>query len=157
MIYIPLPVVAAFDKMVASPTESKEVVRGRILSLQERMEKMQQVDCPVKHHFSGDSYAREILLPAGSLVIGKIHRHSHVNVISQGECMVLTEDGVRHLKAPLTFISMPETKRVVYAITDVIWTTIHVTRETDLEKIENYVIAPTYNDLDPSLLLEAIK
>ena len=146
-----------FSDLVALPEAGTPVIRERILSLQDRLLELEQVDCPVKHHFSGDSYAREILLPAGSLVIGKIHRHSHVNVISQGECMVLTEDGVRHLKAPLTFISMPETKRVVYAITDVIWTTVHVTSETDLEKVENYVIAPTYNDLDPNVLLEAIK
>jgi hypothetical protein len=146
-----------FSDLVAHPEAGTPVIRERILSLQDRLLELEQVDCPVKHHFSGDSYAREILLPAGSLVIGKIHRHSHVNVISQGECMVLTEDGVRHFKAPLTFISMPETKRVVYAITDVIWTTVHVTTETDLEKVENYVIAPTYNDLDPAILLEAIK
>ena len=146
-----------FSDLIAHPEAGTPIIRERILSLQDMMLELEQVDCPVKHHFSGDSYAREILLPAGSLVIGKIHRHSHVNVISQGECMVLTEDGVRHLKAPLTFISMPETKRVVYAITDVIWTTVHVTSETDLEKIENYVIAPTYNDLDPNLLLEEVK
>lgn len=146
-----------FDGLVASPTEDKEIIRGRILSFQAHLEKLDQIDCPLKHHFSEGSYAREILLPAGSLVIGKIHRHSHINVISQGECMVLTEDGVRHLKAPLTFVSRPETKRVVYAVTDVIWTTVHVTNETDLSKIEDQVIAPTYNDLDPTALLEAIK
>jgi hypothetical protein len=27
----------------------------------------------------------------------------------------------------------------------------------DLEKIEQYVIAPTYNDLDPSLLVEVMQ
>lgn len=146
-----------FSDLIAHPEAGAPVIRERILSLQERMLELEQVECPVKHHFSGDSYAREILLPAGSLVIGKIHRHSHVNVISQGECMVLTEDGVRYLKAPLTFISKPETKRAVYAITDVVWTTVHVTSETDLEKVENYVISPTYNDLNPAILLEAIK
>jgi len=131
--------------------------RNNILALQDKLMAMQQVECPVKHHFAPDSYAREILLPADSLVIGKIHHHSHVNVISQGECYVLTEDGVKHLKSPLTFISLPGTKRVVYSVTDVVWTTIHVTSETDLEKIEQYVIAPTYNDLDTSLLIEVIK
>ena len=150
-------VIKLFDNMLASPAADKSIIRERILSLQEEMQQMEQVDCPVKHHFSTGSYAREILLPASSFVIGKIHRHSHVNVISQGECLVLTEDGVRHYKAPLTFISLPETKRVVYSITDVVWTTVHVTSETDLAKIEEYVISPTYNDLDASILLEAAK
>lgn len=132
-------------------------VREKILSLEASLKEMEQIDCPVKHHFAPGSYAREILLPAGSLVVGKIHHHSHVNVISQGECYVLTEDGVKHLKAPLTFVSLAGTKRVVYSVTDVVWTTIHVTEETDLEKIEAHVIAPTYNDLDKSLLIGVIQ
>lgn len=131
--------------------------RNNILSFQDRLSAMPQVECPVKHHFSEDSYGREIFLPADSYVIGKIHRHAHLNVISQGECYVLTEDGINHLKAPLTFVSLAGTKRVVYAVTDVVWTTCHVTKETDLEKIESDIIAPTYNDLDPNLLLEVIQ
>ena len=128
--------------------------REKVLQLQNEMVSLEQVECPVNHHFSGDSYAREITLPAGSLVVGKIHRHAHVNVISKGECIVLTESGVKHLKAPLTFVSEPETKRIVYSVSEVVWTTIHVTKETDLVKIEEYVISPSYNDLDVGLLME---
>ncbi len=131
-------------------------VRSKILALEEKLKQMDQIDCPVKHHFSEDSYGREILLPAGSLVIGKIHRHSHLNVVSQGECYVLTEEGIKHIKAPYTFVSQPETKRVVYSVSEVVWTTVHVTKEKDLAKIEEYVISPTYNDLNPCLLKEVI-
>ena len=133
--------------------------REKIIALQNGMialiedQKMVPVDCPVNHHFSGDSYAREIFIPAGTLIIGKIHRHAHVNVISQGECIVYTETGQNIFKAPLTFVSEPETKRAVLAVTDVIWTTIHVTSETDLDKIEQYVISPTYNDLNVGLII----
>ena len=42
--------------------------------------------------------------------------------------------------------SLPGTKRAVYAHPDVVWTTIHLTNETDLDKIEAEVIAPTYQD-----------
>jgi len=144
------------EKISKDLSIDSQEIRQRILALEKKLLEMEQVDCPLKHHFSPDSYAREILLPADSLVIGKIHKHAHINVISQGECYVLTEDGINHYSAPLTFVSLPETKRVVYSVTDVVWTTVHVTTETDLEKIENYVIAPTYNDLDLSLLAEVI-
>lgn len=136
---------------------NKETVRSEILAYQDKLASLPQIDCALQHHFAPGSYAREILLPADSYVIGKIHRHAHINVISQGECYVLTEEGIKHLMAPLTFISLPETKRVVYAVTDVVWTTVHATNETDLAKIEDYVISPTYNDLDPNLLIEVIK
>ena len=131
-------------------------IRKSIIGAQEYLATFPQIDCKVSHHFSGDSYAREILLPAGSLVIGKMHKHAHVNVISKGECIVLTEEGVKRLSAPITFISSPGTKRVVYSYTDVVWTTIHVTEETNLEKIEELIISPSYNDLDANLLLEKI-
>ena len=130
--------------------------RDGVMSLQESMLEQEQVECPVIHHFSDGSYAREIFMPAGTLVVGKIHRHSHMNVISFGECHVLTENGVEFLRAPITFVSLPETKRVVYCVTDVIWTTIHVTESKDIEEIERQIIAPTFNDLDVNRLSEVM-
>jgi hypothetical protein len=64
---------------------------------------------------------------------------------------VATEFGSLQLDAPCTFVSEAGTKRAVYALEDTIWTTIHVTNETDLEKIEDYVIAKDYNELDTFL------
>ena len=123
-------------------------IRSRILDLESRMQGLEQLDLPLKHHFAEGSYGREIFVPKGSLVIGKIHKHSHVNVVSQGECSVLTEFGVDRIKAPFTFVSKPGTKRVVYTHEDTIWTTIHVTDETDLEKVEDVVIAKTYEEFE---------
>jgi hypothetical protein len=106
-----------------------------------------KIDPPVKHHFAPGQYAREIIMPAGSVGIGKIHRHAHVNVISQGEGEVATEFGRMAYKAPMTFVSEPGVKRVVHCHTDTVWTTFHVTNETDVAKIEEEVIAPSYDVL----------
>lgn len=121
--------------------------REGIVQLQDEWRELEQVDCPLKHHFAPGVYAREILLPAGSMVIGKIHKHAHLNIISRGRGFVATEFGREYFNAPHTFVSEPGTKRAVHAITDVIWTTIHPTDETDLVKIEQYVISPTYDAL----------
>lgn len=104
--------------------------------------------CPLVHHFAPGLYAREIFIPAGILIIGKIHRHAHVNTISKGKCVVATEFGLQELEAPKSFISKPGVKRAVLALEDTIWTTYHPTEETDLDKIEEYVIAPTFDDYD---------
>ena len=100
--------------------------------------------CPVTHHFAPGLYAREILLPAGVRIIGKIHYHAHVNTISKGRVTVFTEFGSQELTAPVTFVSKPGTKRAVVAHEDTIWTTYHPTDETDLAKIEEAVIAPSF-------------
>lgn len=130
--------------------------RAAILRLQDELAKMPSNadQCDVAHHFAPGMYAREFFMPAGSLVIGKIHRHSHVNVISHGRCTVFTEAGREELAAPVTWVNEPGTKRVVLAHTDVFWTTIHATGETDLKKIEQEVISAAFEDL-PTLVLEA--
>jgi hypothetical protein len=101
--------------------------------------------CPVKHHFAPGSYGREMLLPAGLVVVGKIHKHAHINVISKGRVLVFTEqEGVLELAAPCTFVSSPGTKRVVHVLEETVWTTVHVTDKTDLADIEREVISTEF-------------
>jgi len=128
---------------------AREEIRSAILALQDYLMSLPgaQLDCPVTHHFAPGSYAREMTIPAGVVIVGKIHRHAHVNVISKGRVRVVTEAGLKTLAAPCTFISEPGTKRVVLAETETVWTTVHATDETDLDKIEGFVIAKTYEDL----------
>lgn len=102
-------------------------------------------DLPVFHHFAPGVYAREMRIPAGVLVTGKIHKTTHLNIVSAGELTVWTEDGMKRIRAPFTFVSKPGTKRVGLAHEDTVWTTIHATNETDLEKIEAEVIEPSDN------------
>ncbi len=108
--------------------------------------------CPLKHTFSENLYVREIFIPKGTLLVGKIHRHSHPNILMTGEVSVVTETGgTERLKAPMSMVSKPGTKRIVYAHEDTIWVTIHeVGKERDLEKIEDVVIAESYDELEYS-------
>lgn len=104
--------------------------------------------CPVKHHFAPGSYGREMTLPAGLVVVGKIHKHAHINVISKGRVQVFTEqEGVLELAAPCTFVSSPGTKRVVHVLEETVWTTVHVTDKTDLAEIEREVIATDFMEV----------
>jgi len=103
-------------------------------------------DSLVDHIFAPGVYVRQMLLPAGSTVVGKIHKTRHVSIISHGRVTVVTENGEEVLTAPHTFINEPGERRVVCAHTDTIWTTIHPTKETDLKVIEDEVIAKTYEE-----------
>ena len=105
--------------------------------------------CPVKHHFAPGSYGREMTLQAGLVVVGKIHKHAHINVISKGRVQVFTEqEGVLELAAPCTFVSSPGTKRVVHVLEETVWTTVHVTDKTDLAEIEREVIATDLKEVE---------
>ena len=123
--------------------------------------------CTLKHYFTPvdpkygcAAYAREIFLPKGSLVIGKIHRHAHLNFISKGKVSVATEFGKQYFEAPCTFVSEVGLKRAVYAEEDTTWTTVHLTQfnsEADLDKIEEEVIAPDYETLGLASSVEQLK
>ena len=129
----------------ASRTEN----RDKILRLQGEMLEMENIvgECEVKHIFAPGVYAREMTIPKGIVIIGKIHKHRHVNIISKGSAEVMTEFGKVHIQAPCTFVSEVGTKRAVLALEDVVWTTIHPTNETDLAKIEDEVIAKSYDEI----------
>ncbi len=125
--------------------------RNGILQLQEQMMAYEDKldidkDFPLTHHFAPGVYGREILLPKNTVIIGKIHKHAHLNIISKGKVMVITEFGYEEFVGPYTFVSKPGTKRVVAAIEDTIWTTIHLTDKTDLVEIEEDIIAKSFDE-----------
>jgi hypothetical protein len=102
------------------------------------------VELPVTHHFSKGVYARELHIPAGTTLTGKVHKYASLNILSKGELSVSTENGIERVCAPFTVVSPPGTKRVAYAHTDCVWTTIHGTDETDIEKIEAKFVTDTH-------------
>lgn len=115
--------------------------RDKVLSFEILMMAAPQIDLPVKHHFSLGLYGRELLIPAGTILTGKIHKYPQMNILAQGKIAVLIDNEVKELEAPQVICSPAGTKRIAKAITDVVWITIHATEETDLDKIEDHFIA----------------
>ena len=116
--------------------------RTKVFALEEAIKReLPLLDLPVKHYFSQGVYARELFIPKGTVLTGKIHKYQQLNIMSQGDLSVLTEDGVKRVKAPFTIVSPPGTKRVAYAHEDTVWTTIHGTELTDVDEIESAFIA----------------
>lgn len=101
-----------------------------------------QVEVPIQHHFAPGVYMRQMDAAAGTLVVSKMHRTEHMNILLKGSLTVATENGIELLKAPCVLKSMPGTKRIGYFHEDSSWITVHPTEETNLEKIEQQVIVP---------------
>lgn len=109
---------------------------------QQLSESPDQIDVPVQHHFAPGVYMRQMDAAAGTLVVSKMHRTEHMNILLKGSLTVATEDGIQLMTAPCVLKSMPGTKRIGYFHEDSSWITIHPTFDTDLEKIEQQVIVP---------------
>ena len=52
----------------------------------------------------------------------------------------MTQEGKEHIVAPYTGQTKPGMKRVIYAVTDTVWTTYHPTDENNPEKIAEQIL-----------------
>lgn len=134
--------------------ESKLIKRNAIQGFEDMLSHRpdaQAGDClPLRHTFTPGIYTREIFLPAGSVLTGKIHRHEHPNFLMAGVVDVFTENGgLERLEAPMWCVSPSGTKRAIHVIEDSIWVTIHAnpSNTEDLKELENMVIVRDYNEL----------
>jgi hypothetical protein len=104
-------------------------------------EQPETVELEVRHHFSNGVYARELHIPQGCVLVGKIHKFENLNILSAGAMLLVGDNGPVRVEAPFTVVSPPGTKRAAFALTDCVWTTIHGTEETDVGKIEQHFVA----------------
>jgi len=111
-----------------------------IYSIQDVIQKMPQVDCPVTHHHFHKGYGREMFIPAGTMLTGKVHKFTSLNILLEGDISLMTPDGSNRVQAPYIVVSSEGTKRLGYAHTDCRWLCVHGTEETELDKIEAEVI-----------------
>jgi quercetin dioxygenase-like cupin family protein len=111
---------------------------------------MPQAELVTEHQFSPGMYMRKLFRPAGTLIVGKVHKEPHFFLCAKGEIIAWTESGMKRLQAGDVIESKPGTKRVTLAVTDAIGITIHRTDKTDLDEIEVELIEP-----DPSALFDA--
>lgn len=148
------PIEIVITKNGLSTSSDKQVSREDILDFEEILRNTEGAelgDCfPLKHTFSDGMYVREIFIPQGQVVVGKIHKHSHPNFLLKGEVLVITENGKETITAPCSMISSAGTKRALYAKTDLIWITIHHNPDNlrDLKELEDMIIAKSYEEFD---------
>gem|GEM_PF-1784384 len=158
---------SASDKCT-SPFKAEEdisplEIRNKIQALEAAMastpgfEKGDNPKCPLKHSFADGIYVREIFIPKGWLIVGKIHKHAHPNFLMSGEVSVVTEGGgIERIQGPKAMISPAATKRALYAHTDLVWITVHANPDNskDLDELEDLIIAKSYEELQLKLAAE---
>ena len=138
------PAVVNFDLMTVP--EIQELI-AQIEAAALLIPEDQKIELPLQHYFSDGVYAREMNVPAGMCIVGKIHKKQNMHILSKGTVLIFSIDGKQKLTAPATWVASPGSKRLIYIVEDATWTTIHGTHETDLEKIEDEFIAKSYDDL----------
>lgn len=108
--------------------------------LQHEMMQMPQAELLTEHYFSGGMYCRKLTRPAGTLIVGKVHKKDHFFLCAKGQIIAWSEKGMVTLNEGDVIASKAGTKRVTLAVTDAIGITFHKTSKTNLDKIEKDLI-----------------
>lgn len=118
--------------------------RERIEALEHEMLKMPQVELSVQHYFIGGLCAREITIPAGTVLTGKIHLEDHLNFVT-GDITVETDDGMTRITGNhIVLPSKKGIKRAGYAHAETIWTTVHATSALNPEEAEQLLVVDSF-------------
>jgi quercetin dioxygenase-like cupin family protein len=138
---------------VPGPVRSAAEMRRKILAFEAAIrahsEHLTAEDFDTKHHFAPGIYMRELFIPKGTVLTGRIHKTEHMNILSQGELTVWTEDGMKRVKASTVIRSQPGMKRVGYAHEDSVWITVHKNAddEQELARVEDRLFADTFEQV----------
>lgn len=133
--------------------KSTSEMRALIVGLEEVIlampENIPASEFKTTHHFSPGVYMRELFIPKGIVLTGKIHKTEHLNILSQGMLTAWTEDGMKTLRASTVIKSMPGIKRVGYAHEDSVWITVHhnPTNEHEISVLEELLLAKSFEEI----------
>ena len=123
-------------------------MRAAIERLQSAMVKLPQIEPKTQHYFADGVYLRTVWSPAGSVIVGKVHRTEHLYAVLSGRVQVTTDDGVLDLDAtkdgPQILVCPVGTKRAVLVIEDAWRMNVHRNPDnlTDIEELENQLVEP---------------
>lgn len=116
--------------------------REKIEGAEAILRTMEQIELPPRHVFADGIYCRELLVPEGVMLTGKVHRHDALIVVHYGDISVMTEEGTVRVKGPDTFRGKAGVKRIGYAHKETLWSSVFATTLTDLDEIERELYEP---------------
>lgn len=123
-----------------------------IMALEGVIKSLEQVELPLGHFNIPGVYVRAMMIPEGTVLTGKIHNHDCISVVAKGSISVHTHDGLQRLESGWIGISKAGIKRAGYAHEDTVFITIHRCDETEIEKIEDYLVSETFDEFERRLL-----
>lgn len=112
-----------------------EILAGQVDEKIEAMEgfmlECPQVEIPAVNKFINGMYVREIVIPKGTLLTGRVHKFAYLDIMLNGDITVATREGVQRLQGFNCMEGVPGRKRAGYAHEDTRWVTVHRTDQED--------------------------
>lgn len=143
----PANLVRTSSQEVAIPTDPYEKIRmlEALAYLAIPEDELTKIDEVTSHDFCDGVYRRGFFLAQGDFVISKMHAHENWFLLFSGDVSIYAGDGTTtRVKAPFMMVTVPGTKRLVYAHEDSMIYNFHSNpeNETDPVKLEAKFIIP---------------
>jgi hypothetical protein len=155
MIHDGYPVLQRFVGTALAEAENRQA----ILALQEEIGRLPQIECPPTNVFVPGIYARGITIPAGCVVVGKIHAHDHLS-FGWGDVSVFSPaEGLQRFTGHWWTAAKAGIKRAVFTHAETFWCAVHPNPddETDLGALERRYIARDFDELDDRVLEQKLR
>lgn len=106
-------------------------------------------ELPLTHIFTDGLYVRKIFVPAGSMFTTVHHNTEHPFILVSGITEVVSNEESSSITGPFMGITQKGTRRLVYAVTDAVYLTIHANPDnlTDPDEIIKRITIPVINPL----------
>lgn len=136
----------------------RAAVRAEILGVKDRLIEMagQGLDMRVEHEFVDGMYVRRLHIPAGTLLVGKIHRKDCINFVESGDISVMTEHGARRIQAGFVGTSRAGICKLGYAHADTVFVNVFRTEAETVEAVEQEIACEDFEALGFSQIGEAL-
>lgn len=109
-----------------------QAIAGRLNEAVEELEtfmlEQEQIEIPAKEQLKNGLYTREITIPAGTLLTGRVWLEDYIDIMISGDIVVATADGVKRLTGYSVCDGKGGRKRAGYALQDTQWVTVHKTK-----------------------------
>lgn len=117
---------------------------GRMLALPG-----EPLELPVKHHFHGYTYMRELFMPAGVMLVGRIHLFDHLEILVSGDITLSTDaDAPQRVTGYTVRNGHAGKQRAIYAHEDSVFMTVHSAEEQEPEAMYDYLTCGSYAEYD---------
>lgn len=102
---------------------------------------LEDLEASAKRYFCNGVYIKELLVPAGTLMVGKVHKTEHLVVMTCGDVSVMTPDKIFRLTGHNVFNSSAGMKRVGYFHEDTMWMNVHASHGiTNSDEMDDYLV-----------------
>lgn len=107
------------------------------------------LDLPVKHVFHNYTYMRELFIPKGVMLVGRIHLFDHIEILVSGDITHSTDtEAPRRVAGYTVSKGMAGKQRAIYAHEDSIFMTVHSADEREPDEMYDHLTCGSFEEYE---------